>query len=133
MRVRHGWPRLAERIAAARDGAWHDGPVPDHMHLTDVGGSTSLTFECGDLPADAAVFAAGHEPNGYFWEGVAQYVAGGLISEVELDPEARMFCARGDRAVLGQLREKLEWYLDDPDKVAQLIREAEASGFQFDD
>jgi Immunity protein 51 len=103
------------------------------MHLTDVGGSTSLTFECGDLPADAAVFAAGHDPNGYFWEGVAQYVAGGLLSEVELDPEAGMFCARGDRAVLGQLREELERYLYDPDKVAHLIREAEASGFQFDD
>ncbi|HEY2077620.1 MAG TPA: hypothetical protein VGH53_14900 [Streptosporangiaceae bacterium] len=31
------------------------------------------------------------------------------------------------------LFEELEGYLDDPDKDAQLIREAEASGFQFDD
>jgi hypothetical protein len=44
-----------------------------------------------------------------------------------------MFCARGDRAVLGQLHEELEDYLDDPDRIARLIREAEASGFQFDD
>jgi hypothetical protein len=44
-----------------------------------------------------------------------------------------MFCARGDRAVLGQLREELEEYLDDPDRIARLIREAEPSGFQFDD
>ena len=44
-----------------------------------------------------------------------------------------MFCARGDRAVLSQLREELEQYLGDPERIARLIREAEASGFQFDD
>ena len=44
-----------------------------------------------------------------------------------------MFCVRGDRAVLGQLREELEEYLDDPDRIARLITEAESSGFQFDD
>ena len=71
------------------------GAVPEHMNLIDVAGSSSLTFACGDLPADAAVIAAGHEPNGYFWEGVAQYIAAGLLSQVELDCEAGMFCARG--------------------------------------
>ena len=103
------------------------------MRLIDVAGSYSLTFECGKLPADAAVFATGHEPNGYFWEGVAQYVAGHMLSGVELDPEAGMFCARGDRAALEGLRDVLAGYLDDPEKAARLIREAEAAGFQFDD
>jgi hypothetical protein len=103
------------------------------MRLIDVAGSWSLTFECGKLPADAAVFASGHEPNGYFWERVAQYVAGRLLAGVELDPEAGMFCARGDRAVLEQLRDELAGYLDDPEKAARLIREAQAAGFQFDD
>jgi hypothetical protein len=41
-------------------------------------------------------------------------------------------CAKGDRAVLGRLREKLEGYLDDLERIARLIREAEASGFQSD-
>jgi hypothetical protein len=103
------------------------------MSLLDVAGSSSLTFECGGLPADAAVIAAGHEPNGYFWEGVAEYLTAGQALPVELDCEAGMFCARGDRGPLGQLREELEGYLDDPDRTAQLIREAEASGFEFDD
>ena len=103
------------------------------MNLIDVAGASSLMFACGMLPADAAVCASGHEPNGYFWEGVAHYVAPGLLSEVELDCEAGMFCARGDRAVLGQLREELAGYLDSPENIARLIREAEASGFQFDD
>ena len=45
------------------------GAVPERMNLIDVAGLSSLSFACGALPADAAVFAAGHEPNGYFWEG----------------------------------------------------------------
>jgi hypothetical protein len=109
------------------------GTVPDHMNLFEVAGSSSLTFACGDLPADAAIFAAGHEPNGYFWEGVVEYLTRGRALQVELDPEAGMFCARGNRDDLGQLREELEGYLDDPEKIAQLIRDAEAAGFQFDD
>lgn len=109
------------------------GIVPDHMRLTDVAGLSSLTFACGGLPADVAVFAAGHEPNGPFWEGVVEYLSAGTPLQVELDCEADMFCARGDRALLGQLREELEGYLDDPERIARLIREAEASGFQFDD
>lgn len=76
--------------------------------------------------------AAGR-PNGYFWEGVVEYLTPGLLAQVELDPEAGTFCARGDRAVLSQLREELEQYLGDPERIARLIREAEASGFQFDD
>ena len=103
------------------------------MQLIDLDGSSSLTFECGDLPADAAVFAAGHEPNGYFWEGVAEYLAGRLVSQLELDSEAGLFCATGDRALLSQLREELDGYLQNPEMVARLIREAEAAGFKFDD
>lgn len=109
------------------------GAVPERMNLIDVAGLSSLSFACGALPADAAVFAVGHEPNGYFWEGVARYIAAGLVSQVELDCEAGMFCARGDRAVLVQLREELAGYLDSPEKIARLMRDAEASGFQFDD
>ena len=34
------------------------GTVPHHMNILDVAGSSSLAFECGELPADAGVFAA---------------------------------------------------------------------------
>jgi len=107
--------------------------MPDHMNLIDMGGSFSLTFGCGELPADVAIFAAGHEPNGYFWEGVVEYLDGSLASQVELDSEAGSFYARGDRALLGQLSELLEAYLDSPEMIARLIRQAETSGFEFDD
>lgn len=107
--------------------------MSNRTKIIDVADSTSLTFVCGDLPTDDAILAAGHEPNGYFWEGVAQYVAGDLSSELELDSEAGMFCASGERIFLDQLQQTLEPYLDDPEQVARLIREAEASGFEFDD
>ena len=66
-------------------------------------------------------------------KGSCSTFAGGLLTQVELDPKAGMFCVRGDRAVLGQLREELEEYLDDPERIARLITEAESSGFHFDD
>jgi len=109
------------------------GTVPHQMNIRDAAGSSSLTFKCRELPADAGVFAAGHEPNGCFWEGVVRYLKGDLASQVELDCEAGMFCARGDRVVLDQLREELEGYIENPERIARLISEAEASGFQFDD
>ena len=56
--------------------------MPGHIKLIDVAGSSSLLFRCGGLPADGAVLAAGHEPNGYFWAGVLRFLAGGLLMKV---------------------------------------------------
>ncbi|MBA2955470.1 hypothetical protein GON03_14135 [Nocardioides sp. MAH-18] len=101
------------------------------MH--DVDGSVSLTFYCGELPADSAIHAAGHEPNGYFWEGLVQYLAPDVADRVELDSEAGMFAAYGDRSTLERLQTLIDPYLDDAEQVAVAIREAEGSGFSFDD
>ena len=103
------------------------------MRLGEVDGSHSLSFSCGDLPVDDAVLAAGHEPNGYFWEGVARYVAPELVAQVELDSEAGMFCAYGGRGVLEDLQRLLRPYLADGRRLATLVRDAEQSGFTFDD
>ncbi|WP_237551684.1 MULTISPECIES: hypothetical protein [unclassified Streptomyces] len=43
------------------------------IHLHDFDGEHSLTLDAGGLDADAAVVAAGHEPNGYFWEGLVRF------------------------------------------------------------
>jgi hypothetical protein len=58
----------------------------------------------------------GYVPNGHFWEGIVQYLTGDVASQAELDCEAGMFCARGDRGVLDQLREELEGYIENPKK-----------------
>ena len=61
--------------------------MSDRMSLGEIEGSHSLSFACGGLPVDDVVAAAGHEPNGYFWEGVAQLVAPDLMAQ--LDPRDR--------------------------------------------
>lgn len=115
----------------SRSGIIHR--VPNHTKILDVDGSISLTFYCGDLPADAAIRAAGHEPNGYFWEGMVQYLSPELAGRMDLDSEAGMFAANGELAALEQLQALIDPYLDDAERVAVTIRQAEASGFQFDD
>jgi len=107
--------------------------VPNHMQLVESDGSFSLTFSCGDLPADTAIVATGHEPNGYFWEGMVRYLAPHLAEQVELDAEAGLFAAYGERAALEDVEALLRPYLDEGERVAATIRAAEESGFEFDD
>lgn len=101
--------------------------------VLEIDGEFSLTFYCGGLPADAAIAAAGHEPNGYFWEGVAEFISGGLLENIELDSEAGMFCAVGEKADLTALQSLLEPLLTDGDAVLDVIARARSAGFEFDD
>ena len=107
--------------------------MPNHTNMHDVDGTMSLTFACGELPADAGITASGHEPNGYFWEGIVQYLWPDLAEQLEMDSEAGMFVGYGDRTVLEQLQGLISPYLDDGERVSVAVREAERSGFQFDD
>ena len=121
-------PQHGRRVRfARRSGRLH--AVPNHTKMLDIDGSISLVFYCGELPADGAIRAAGHELNGYLWEGMVRYLA----DDVEFDSEAGMFSALGNRVVLERLQSLIDPYLDDGERVAATIREAEASGFQFDD
>jgi hypothetical protein len=111
----------------------HDVLVAARATIREDKGSFSLSFPCGELPVDDAVVAAGHEPNGYFWEGVAQFLAPDLADVVEFDSEGSLFCVRGDRGPLARLQQVLEPCLSHPDRVTQVISDATAAGFEFDD
>lgn len=100
--------------------------------LHEIAGRYSLTFYCGELPVDPAISATGHEPNGYFWEGVAQYLFEDA-DDLVFDSEGGMFCASGDRSTLDGLRMAMASYLTDAAAVTGLIERAEADGFEFDD
>lgn len=91
------------------------------------------TFYCGELGSDDAVRALGHEPNGYFWEGLLRYLAPDLAEVVELDSEGGMFSAFGKRRQMKKVQRLLGPYLHDGDRIASAIRAAEVQGFQFDD
>lgn len=93
----------------------------------------ALTFVCGEQPADAAVTAAGHEPNGYFWEGVVGFLDEDLADRLELDSESGMFCAYGSVADLERLRDLLAPLVGDADAITEFIARAEDGGGEFDD
>ncbi|WP_407341947.1 Imm51 family immunity protein [Pengzhenrongella phosphoraccumulans] len=101
--------------------------------IIDINGDFSLTFYCGELPADAAISASGHEPNGYFWEGVATILAPDLVNDLELDSEAGMFSAAGTRSDLEHLQELIEPVLASSAAVRAVIERAGSEGFEFDD
>lgn len=101
------------------------------MH--DLGGELSLTFECGAQPADTGVKAAGHEPNGYFWEGLVQFELPHLAERLDFDSEGDMFAVAGSRDDLEALKAAIEPMLGSPGKVSAIIARADAAGFQFDD
>ncbi|MFJ3224298.1 Imm51 family immunity protein [Streptomyces sp. NPDC086783] len=103
------------------------------LHLLDLDGEHSLTLDAGGLAADAAVVAAGHEPNGYFWEGLVRFAWPDIAEHVDFDSEAGMFCAIGSSSVLARLKTALESVITSPEAVRDIIVRAGASGFEFDD
>ncbi|WP_033337561.1 Imm51 family immunity protein [Catenuloplanes japonicus] len=101
-------------------------------------GNYSLLLTAGSTPVDAVIEELGHEPNGYFWEGVAQLLvraeAPHLRGKFGYDPEAGMFCAYGtDRSALEELATHMVPVATDAARARLLVTTAEAEGFTFDD
>jgi hypothetical protein len=87
----------------------HSRAVPiTHATIGDIDGAQVPYFSCENLPADDAVFQAGHEPNGVFWEGVARYLAPAIFERLDSDPGAGMFSVSGSLSNLEALQRLLE-------------------------
>lgn len=126
--------RDAPNRARADNDSVKVSAMVDHVIRLDRGDEGyGLTFYCGDLPVDDAIRAAGHEPNGYFWEGMARFVQPKLADKIEFDSEAGMFAAYGRRRHLNRLRTELEPFLSDGRLMASALDAADARGFEFDD
>jgi hypothetical protein len=85
-----------------------------------------------------ALPGTGHEPNGYFGEGVAQFLterqAPGLTDRFRYDSEGGMFCAYGaDRSALEELGILLAAVANEGSRVRDLVVQATTAGFEFDD
>lgn len=93
----------------------------------------SISFTCGEQPADAAVIAAGHEPNGYFWEGVVGFLDDELADALDLDSEGGMFCAYGTAEQVTRLHSLLAPLVESPEAITAFIARAEDGGGEFDD
>ena len=121
-----------------RDWLGGRAPRPDsadaeYTRIQTLRGEHYLSFCCGELPADAGILAAAHEPNGYFWEGVATYLAPEVVARLDLDSEAGLFSAQGSLDDLRELRAELDPFVRDATAIRTLIAEAEAQGHSFDD
>ncbi|MBD0695865.1 Imm51 family immunity protein [Streptomyces sp. CBMA123] len=103
------------------------------ISLHDFAGEHSLTLDVGGLAADTAVADAGHEPNGYFWEGLVQFAWPDIAERLDFHSEAGMFCAVGSPSDLAQLKTALEPVIASPEAARDIIARAETSGFEFDD
>ncbi|WP_338493609.1 Imm51 family immunity protein [Streptomyces sp. SJL17-4] len=103
------------------------------INLHDFDGEHSLTLNAGGLPVGAAVAAAGHEPNGCFWEGLVQFAWPDLAESLDFDSEAGMFCAVGSLGDLTRLKEALESVITSPGAASDIIDRATTPGFEFDD
>jgi hypothetical protein len=101
-------------------------------------GQHNITMYAGTTDVDDVISELGHEPNGYFWEGIVQLLvsteATALKGRFEMDPEAGAFVAYGsDAAALKDLAVRLQAVASDGDRLRGLVRLAERKGFEFDD
>lgn len=110
-------------------GAMTDTPRVNRVGLMQY----DCTFYVGELPVDESIVAAGHEPNGYFWEGMLRYLGPDLAEQIELDSEGGMFAAFGRRRQMKRVQGVLAPYLVDSGLVADTVAAAARAGFEFDD
>ena len=100
--------------------------------------SFSLLLDAGTTNVDELIMELGHEPNGYFWEGVAQFLikteAPSLEARLSFDPEGGMFCAYArERTALEELGNLMNAVATDGNRMRTLIQTAKDAGFEFDD
>jgi len=101
-------------------------------------GKFSLLLDAGTTDVDEVIESLGHEPNGYFWEGVAQLLvdteAPSLKQRFEYDSEGGMFVAYGsDRPALDELAALVAAVMADAGRLRQIVALAEERNFEFDD
>lgn len=85
-------------------------------------GNYSLLLNAGTTPVEDVLTEIGREANGYFWEDVAEMLAGEEAGKFQYDSEAGMFCAYGsDRAALAVLGDRMAALAHDPERVRSLF------------
>lgn len=102
--------------------------------LSNADGTWELNLACGELPVDSAIRAAGREPNGYFWEAVATFIAPDLRDAVEYDSEANLFSAfaEAEAAPLRRLMDLLTPLTMSPAAIAAVMERAAEQGIDLD-
>ncbi|TWS19585.1 hypothetical protein FK529_10390 [Tsukamurella asaccharolytica] len=125
--------RGVRRVIAKRGGGRAGGIAPLRI-VEDVPGEYSLILVAGGTPSDDAVVALGHEPNGYFWQAIAERILPEKTCPgVRFDVESGRFSAQSDRETLEVLGSEMARIVNDPARLRETVTAAEADGFVFDD
>ena len=100
-------------------------------------GEFLLYLVAGTTAVDEAIAELGHEPNGPFWEGIAELIvateAPALNGRFWTDSEADAFLAHSsDRGVLDNLAARLGAITVDESRLRQVMELARTHGFEFD-
>lgn len=100
----------------------------------DVAGAFTTCFFSATLPCTSkTVEALGHEPSGYFWDGVVRWLVDrGKVPDLQTDPECATFYAYGSRDEAEALATALAPYLTDDEAITALLAKAEAADFDLD-
>jgi hypothetical protein len=117
---------------------WHTLIVKPLRMIETSPGAYSLLLDAGTTDVDEVIEQLGHEPNGYFWEGIAQLLvdaeAPHLAGRFGYDPEGDTFVAHGsDRPALDELATLMTAVATDAERLRQLVALAADRGFEFDD
>lgn len=101
-------------------------------------GKYSLLLNAGTTAVDDTISELGHEPNGYFWEGIARFLVSTKAPEIaegfSYDPEAGMFCAYGtNKNALEKLGALMAVVANDANVLRKLVEQAKADEFELDD
>lgn len=102
-------------------------------------GDAGMSLTCAlDTQVDELVIAAGHEPNGYFWEGIAESLirteAPVFEGLYDFDSEGGLFCVVSEhREVLEGIELLMSRTMSEPGRFAEVFLRANEMGIEFDD
>lgn len=127
--------RGGRKLIEKRTGGGRAGRIAPLQVVETAPGAHSLILVAGGTPSDDAVVALGHEPNGYFWQGIAERILPErILSGIDFDSEAGMFTARSaDTETLVEAGWAMASVVNDPARLREVVAAAEADGFAFDD
>ena len=90
--------------------------------------------------ADEVVEAFEHTPNGYFWEGIAQWLLStnadlvAVADSIKFDSEGGTFVSlSADKTALESLGAAMSDLINEPDRLRATIESAINADFEFDD
>ena len=133
-------PDISDDQEKRQDTMTTNSPQEDQplFHLAEIDGMTTLFATPDAMPEEvvSTIVKAGHNPNGYFLENLAQQLlleSNISTDGIEFDSEAGMFSLIGTAATLQLLKKQLTDLFSDTTQLQQTLKQAQAAGTDFDD